>query len=74
MVVLPPYVALFASYYNQSFAEAIQSCCGGYTVMLQRLYSNVAEAIQSCCGGLTFHGIAVIILSSREEYFNVPYN
>ena len=27
-------------------AEVIQSCCGGYTVMLQRLYSHVFEAIR----------------------------
>ena len=28
-------------------------CCGGYTAMLWRLYSNVAEAIQPCCEGYT---------------------
>ena len=32
-------------------AEAIQSCCGGYSAMLRRLYGYVAEAIQLCCGG-----------------------
>ena len=26
--------------------EAIQLCCGGYTVMLRRLYSHVAEDMQ----------------------------
>ena len=44
---------MFASNCNHSVAEAIQSCCGGYIVMLRRLYSYVAEAIQLCCGGYT---------------------
>ena len=32
---------------NSHVAEAMQQCCGGYTAMLRRLYSNVAEAPHS---------------------------